>query len=190
MPIADFSNWLRRVICGRILRGYRHGTRLWNRVDVKWLANSPVQWPSWTWCRKWWNHSWHSSRPTLNQRYIAFFRLRTPLVYRYHVISRTQSHSAVVGCASLFDSWATSVLVGLKMYGVSGTDWGKTKFTFGNIVPLQWTLSGFVQHTSANSMYKDDNKISLQKKVLHMNKMLERMQFFQTSFSVGIQPLS
>ena len=62
-------------------------------------ANSPVQWPLWTWCRKLWNHSWHSSRKTLNQRCFAFFRPRTPLVYRYHVISRIQSHSAVFGCS-------------------------------------------------------------------------------------------
>ena len=66
----------------------------------------------------------------------------------------------------------------------------KTKFRFGNIVPKQWTLSGFVQHTGANSMYRDDNKISRQQKVLHMNKMLERVPHFQKSFSVGIQPLS
>ena len=65
----------------------------------------------------------------------------------------------------------------------------KTKFRFGNIVLKQWTLSGFVQHTSANSMYKYDNKISRQQKVLHMMKMLERVPHFQTSFSVGIQPL-
>ena len=63
------------------------------------VANSRVQWPSWTWCRKWWNHSWHSSRVTFNQRYFAFILPRTPLVYRYHVISRTQSHSAVFGCS-------------------------------------------------------------------------------------------
>ena len=39
-------------------------------------------------------------------------------------------------------------------------------------------------------MYKDDNMISQQQKVLHMNKMLERVVHFQTSFSVGIQTLS
>ena len=39
-------------------------------------------------------------------------------------------------------------------------------------------------------MYKDDNKISCQQQVLHMNKMFERVPHFQTSFSVGIQPLS
>ena len=44
-------------------------------------------------------------------------------------------------------------------------------------------------HHSANSMYKDDNKISRQQKALHMNKMLEHAPHFQTSFSVGIQPL-
>ena len=37
MPIAEFSNWLRRVIWGRILRGCHHQTRLWNSVDTKWL---------------------------------------------------------------------------------------------------------------------------------------------------------
>ena len=155
------------------------------------VANSVVQWPSWTWCRKWWNHSWHNSRVILNQRCFAFIRPRTPLVYKYHVISRTQSHGAVFGCASLFDSWVTSVLVRLNMYRASGTDLeAKTKFRFVNIVPKQLTLSGFVQHTSANSMYKDDNKIGQQQKVLHMNKILVRAQHFQTSFSEGIQPLS
>ena len=34
---GEFSNWLRRVIWGRILRGRHHGTRLWNNVDAKWL---------------------------------------------------------------------------------------------------------------------------------------------------------
>ena len=104
------------------------------------VANSPLQWPSWTWCRKWWNHSWHSSRVTLNQRCFAFIRPRTPLVYRYHVILRTQSHSAVFGCSPsgwmpgvpiarhhVVDSWATSVLVGLNMHRAGGTDWGKNK---------------------------------------------------------------
>ena len=28
------------------------------------VVNSPVQWPSWTWCRTWWNLIWHSSRVT------------------------------------------------------------------------------------------------------------------------------
>ena len=107
------------------------------------VANSPVQWPSWTWCGKWWNYSWHSSRVTLNQRCFAFIRPRTPLVYRYHVVSRTQSHNAIFGCSPLgwmpgspitrrhvvdfVDSWATSVLVGLNMQWAGGTDWGKNK---------------------------------------------------------------
>ena len=94
------------------------------------VANSPVQWPSWTWCRKWWNHSWHSPRVTLNQCCSVFIRPRTPLVYRYHVISRTQSPSAVFGCSHqdecleqhpprvriLFDSWATSATIGRIQY--------------------------------------------------------------------------
>ena len=37
VPIAEFSNWLRRVIWGQILRRRHHGTRLWNSVDAKWL---------------------------------------------------------------------------------------------------------------------------------------------------------
>ena len=38
-------------------------------------------------------------------------------------------------------------------------------------------------HHSANSMYKDDNKISRQQKALHMNKMLENVPHFQTNFT-------
>ena len=56
----------------------------------------------------------------------------------------------------------------------------KTKFRFGNIVPNQLTLLAFVQHTSASSMYKDnDNKISRQQKVLHMNKCLNVWHIFK-----------
>ena len=141
VPIAEFSNWLKRVIWGRILRGRHHAMRLKQCRRQMNVANSPVQWPSWTWCRKWWHHSWHSSRVTLNQRCFAFFRPRTPLVYRYHIITRTQSHSAVFGCSPsgwmpgaaptarrhVVDSWATSVLVGLNMYRAGGTAWGKNK---------------------------------------------------------------
>ena len=87
--------------------------------------------------------------------------------------------------ASLFGNKATSVLVGLNMDRTGGTE-----FRFGNIVPKQLTFSGFVQHTSANSVYKDDKKISQQQKVLHMNKMLECVTYFQTSCSVGIQPMT
>ena len=50
-----------------------------------------MEWPSWTWCQTWWNYSWNSH---LNQRYFAFIRPPTPLVHRYHVISRIQSYSA------------------------------------------------------------------------------------------------
>ena len=65
------------------------------------VANSPVRWPSWTWCRIWWNHSWDSSRVTLNQRCFVFIRPCTHQVYRYYVISQTQSHSAVFGCSPI-----------------------------------------------------------------------------------------
>ena len=99
------------------------------------VANSPVLWPSWTWCRIWWNHSWDSSRVTLNQRCFVFIRPCTHQVYRYYVISQTQSHSAVflllpnrggwssTDSGSLFDSWATSVLVGFNMDRAGGSDW-------------------------------------------------------------------
>ena len=156
------------------------------------VANSPVQWPSW-----WWNHSWHSSRVTLNQHCFTFIRPRTLLVYRYHAISRTQSHSAVL-VAPHRDEWTACRCLTVEQL-LYWSDWiwtgraaqldAKTKFRFRNIIPKQLTLSWFVQHTSANSMYKDDNTISQQQKVLHMNKMLERVTHFQTTFSVGIQPL-
>ena len=57
--------------------------------------------------------------------------------------------------------------------------YAKTNFRFGNIVPKQWTLSGFLQH---KSMYKNDNKTSQQLKVWHMNKMLERVTNFSNDF--------
>ena len=90
------------------------------------VANSPVQWPSWTWCRKWWNHSWHSSRVTLNQRCFAFIRPRTPLVYRYHVISRTQSHSAVFWLLPIgMNAWST--------HRASSRCWQMSNFCIGRI---------------------------------------------------------
>ena len=161
--IAEFSNWLRPT-------SPRNETVKQCRRQTN-VANSPVQWLSWTWCRTWRNHLWHSSRVTLNQRCFAF--IRPPLVYRYHVISRTQSHVSTAlfwleqhprrVVQRRFDSWATSILVGLNMdRTLSAQIDAKTKFKIGNIVPKQWTLSRFVQHTSANSMYKDDNKISQQ----------------------------
>ena len=99
------------------------------------MANYPVQWSSWTWCQTWWNHSSHSS-----QRCFAFILPRTPLVSRYHVISRTQSHSAVFGCSpSTARRW---LAVEQLLYW---WDWiwtgraaqidAKTRFRFGNIVP-------------------------------------------------------
>ena len=63
---AEFSEWLRRVLWGRILRERYHERRLWKGLDVKWL---------------WWVVQW---------------RGRTPLVYRYHVISRIYSKSSGV----------------------------------------------------------------------------------------------
>ena len=156
------------------------------------VANSPVQWPSWTWCRQWWNHSWHSSRVTLNQRCFAFICPRTPLVYRYHVFSRTQSHSAVFGCSPIgadgvAPTAGTCLTVEQLLYW-SDSIWtgraaqidAKTKYRFGNIVPKQLTLLGFVQHTSASSMYKfNDNKISQQQKVAHMNRCLNVWHIFK-----------
>ena len=94
------------------------------------VANSPVQWPSWTWRRTWWNHLWHSSRVTLNQRCFALIRPRTPLVYIYLVkatalffIAPHRDEWSSTHHASLFDSWATAVLVGLNMDRTCGTDW-------------------------------------------------------------------
>ena len=88
------------------------------------VANSPVQWPSWTRCRTWWTiHHRDSSRVTLNQRCFAFVLPRTPLVSRYHVISRTQSHSAVLVCSpSTARRWwqLTNFYIGRIEYGPDG----------------------------------------------------------------------
>ena len=63
-----------------------------------------------------------------------------------------------------------------------GTDWHKNKVYIREYSPKTMNIVGVC--TSTNSMYKDDNKISHQQKVLHMNKMLERVTHFQASFSV------
>ena len=99
----------------------------------------------------------------------AFIRPRTPLVYRYNLISWTQSPGNVLvarRCLTVeqFLYWSDWICTGRAAQIEE-----KTKFRFVNIVLKQWTLSGFVQHTSANSMCKDDNKISQRQKVLHMN---------------------
>ena len=46
----------------------------------------------------------------------------------------------------------------------------KANFWFGNIVRKQWTLSGFLQHTIANTIYIWNNKTIQQLTVLHINK--------------------
>ena len=170
MPIAVFSNWLRRVTWDRILRGRHHGTRLWNCRRQITVANSPAQWLSWTWCRKLWNHSWRSSRVILNQRCFAFIRLRTLFGVR---ISCYFANSEPQRCFWLLplgmNAWSST-------HRASSRCW---QFRFGNIVPKQWTMSGFVQYTSANSMYKDDNKISRNKKYCIWIKCLNVCHIFK-----------
>ena len=119
---------------------------------------------------------------TLNQRCFAFIRPRTPMVYRYHVISRTLSHSAVFGRSR--SGWIERhpprrLAVEQLLYSSDCMGTGraaqidaKTNFRFGNIVPKQG---------------KNDNKTSQQLKELHINEMLQRVTNFQTSFSEGIQ---
>ena len=99
------------------------------------VANSPVQWPSWTR----WNYSWHNIRVTLNQRWFALIRPHTRLLYWYHDISLTQSHSCR---ASLFDSWATSVLGGWDMDRTGGTDWRKNKVYIREYSPKTMSIVG------------------------------------------------
>ena len=128
------------------------------------VANSPVQWPSWTWCRKWWNHSWHSSRVTLNQRFLPSF-VRVLLWYIDIMLFRELRATALFLVASHRDECLehpSRVVTLLTLLTVEQllywSDWictgrvaqieAKTKFRFGNIVPKQWTLSGCVQHTT------------------------------------------
>ena len=164
---AEFSDWLRRVFWGRIRRGRRQETRLWICLDVKRMCRVfRSEWPSWTWCRTW---------RKKNQCYFALIRPHLPLMYRYHVILWNQSNSVIVGCSP---SWSTDrhlpLTLTVKQFlyssdcmGPGGRD---AKFWFGNIVPKQWTLSGFLQHTSVSAIYIYNNKISQQLQVSDMNK--------------------
>ena len=161
------------------------------------VANSLVQWPSWTWCRKWWNHSWHSSRVTLNQRsridIMLFRELRATALFLVapHRDECLEHLSRVVTLLTLLTVEQLLYWSDWICTGRAAQIEAKTKFRLGNIVPKTMNIVGVrTAHHSANSMYKDDNKISRQQKVLHMNKMLERVPHFQTTFSVGIQPLS
>ena len=116
------------------------------------LANSPVQWPSWTWCRIRWSHSCHSNlKPAL----FCLHSPRTPLVFWYHVISRTQS--AAFGCspsgllrAAPIASFARGGLT-VEQLRYSSDCMGsgraaqidaKTNFRFGNIVPKTMKIVG------------------------------------------------
>ena len=138
-----------------------------------------------------------SRQSSIKSAWFAFISPCIPLVFSCHVISRTQSHIVVFGrCPSAwterhqlttsFDSWAISVLVGLHGDRVGGVDLcKKTNFRFGNIVPKQWILSGFVQHTSVKSMYKNTRPVSNYKCCISMKCF--NVTHFQTSFSVGIQ---
>ena len=89
-----------------------------------------------------------------NQRYFAFIRPNTPLVYRYHVISRIQSYSAIVWLlpiginraapAAAFDNWATSPFVELWMDRMGGAEGISSKFSGCKL----WTCgsSNFLEH--------------------------------------------
>ena len=129
------------------------------------VANSPVQWLSWTWCRKWWNHSWYNSRVTLNQRFLHSF-VRVLLWCIDIMLFRELRATALFLVAPHRDECLehlSRVVTLLTLLTVEQLlywwDWictgraaqieAKTKFRFGNIVPKQWTLSGFVQHTTA-----------------------------------------
>ena len=92
---------------------------------------------------------------------------------------RSDTHPAAV---QPVDSWATSLFVGLHEDRADGTEDAKANFWFGNIVRKQWTLSGFLQHTSTNTIYIQNNKTSQQLKVLHMNRLLQRVTHFSSEF--------
>ena len=87
-----------------------------------------------------------------NSRNFAFIR---PLVYSYHVISRIQSYSIGIkgaGPTVSDNSWGTC----LFSDSVGASRWRRGMqrlFLFVNIDREQWTLSGFLQHTSANKIY-------------------------------------
>ena len=139
-PIAELSNWLRRVLWDRILRGRDHWTWLWNSIGVKWL----------------WRILQSSGRHHVNmmsnmmkpfivqfssQRCFAFIRPHTHLVYRsischfanpepqrcFWLLPNRGGWSST-DSGSLFDSWATSVLVGFNMDRAGGSDWRNNKF--------------------------------------------------------------
>ena len=67
----------------------------------------------------------------------------------------------------------------------------KANFWFGNTARKQWTLSGFLQHTSTNTIYIENNKNNQQLKVLLMNiKCFKVSHNSQANFCTRTQLLS
>ena len=139
------------------------------------MANSPVHWPSCTWCWTWRNHSWHTNFKS------ALFCHQSSAHSSDVKISCHFADSEPQRCFWLHPIWVNraaptasferelsnfySIFVGLYEAGQVALIDAKANFRFGNKVPTQWTLSGFLQHTSAKSMYKNYNKNSQQLKL-------------------------
>ena len=117
---------------------------------------------------------------TYNQRYFHSF-VRAPLWYidtmSFWVLRVTLL--VFCGCPSISTERhpPRHLTVGQLLYssdcrvtGRAAQKIAKATFWFGSIVPKQLTLYGFLQHTSANTIYIWNNKISQQLKILHVKK--------------------
>ena len=122
------------------------------------VANAPVQRPSWTWCRTWWNHPWH--RNLKSALFCLHSSAHSPGVYHF---ANSESQRCFwllpIGIdratpTASFDSWATSVFLGLHGDRTVGGDWCKNKFQIREYSPKTINIVGFLHHISANSMYK------------------------------------
>ena len=121
--MCPFRCWVLRLTEASYLRPDSRRTSPWNDiVELSWGSNDCSEWPSGTWCRTWWNHSWHNFNH-LKSALFPFIRQRTPPVYRY-VILRILDYSAGVWLFPIginrtapnaaFDNWAPSLFVGLQ----------------------------------------------------------------------------
>ena len=161
-----------------------------------------TDWTSCTWCRSWWNHSWHSRLKS------ALFCIHSSahssdIKISYHFANSELQRCFLVApqrdrLSGTHPAAVNHLTVGQLLYSSDCMGTGRTvqrdakaNFWFGNTARKQWTLSGFLQHTSANTIYIENNKNDQQLKVLHMNiKCFKVSHNSQANFCTRTQLLS
>ena len=82
-----------------------------------------------------------------------------------------------------FDSWATSLFIGLQRGRTGDAEGCKGKIFFREYNPETRNIIGFLWHNSANTTYILNDKTSQQLKDLYMNKMFQCVTHLSSEFA-------